>query len=137
MPLDPGRQLTFDLYLLIGLYGLAVGAGGVLAADRFTRLVDGFAKEPVHAYLAGLIAFVWGGAQSLAHWRWDGLLPGIITAMGLFILIEGLLLMAAPSSILGRFLRLVRPIAGRAYGLFAIVFGIVFIAIGLIGRLAA
>ncbi|MEE4208257.1 MAG: hypothetical protein V2I43_03190 [Parvularcula sp.] len=136
MLFETGRQLTLDLYILIGLYGLAAGAGGLLAKDRFDNLIDALQRESALGYLAGLIAFVWGGAQSLAHWEWGDLPAAVISFIGLFILAEGLLLIAAPEGLLTRFVRLVRPIAGRAYAAFAVLFGALFIAIGLLGRVS-
>jgi hypothetical protein len=136
MLFETGRQLTLDLFVLIGLYGLAAGTGGLLARDRFGNLVSALEREPALGYLAGLAAFVWGGAQSLAHWEWSDIPSAVISFIGLFILVEGLVLIAAPASLLSRFVRLVRPIAGRTYGAVACLFGILFIAAGLLGRAA-
>ena len=124
--------LTLHLLVLIGLYELAAGVAGLTGRINWTEMLDEFERSPALTFVTGFAAFAIGGAIALSHDLWTDVPAGIVSAIGWIAIIEGLLLMAAPKSLLAFSRRLVR--SQRAISLVAALFGAALILIGITGR---
>ena len=124
--------LTLQLLLLIGLYELVAGIAGLTGRIDWRAMTDEFMSSPSLSFVTGFMVFVLGGVMIMNHHHWTDLLAIIVSLVGWIALIEGIVMMLAAKPVLIFF----RPLIGsqRAVSLFAILFGIILIALGLTGR---
>src|SRR6476646_9596251 len=124
--------LTLHLLVLIGLYELAAGIAGITGRIEWRAMMDEFERSPSLSFITGFMVFVIGGVMIMSHHHWTDLLADIVSLIAWIALIEGLLIMIVAKPLLVFF----RPVVvnQRAISLFAVLFGIVLIALGLTGR---
>ena len=124
--------LTLNLLVLIGLYELAAGIAGITGRIEWRAMMDEFERSPSLSFITGFMVFVIGGVMIMSHHHWTDLLADIVSLIAWIALIEGLLIMIVAKPLLVFF----RPVVvnQRAISLFAVLFGIVLIALGLTGR---
>ena len=124
--------LTLHLLVLIGLYELAAGIAGFTGRIDWRAMMDEFDRSPSLAFVTGFVVFVIGGVMIMNHHHWTDLLAIIVSAIAWIALVEGLLIMIAARPLLIFF----RPVVvnQRMISLFAAIFGIVLLILGLTGR---
>ena len=124
--------LTLHLLVLIGLYELAAGIAGLTGRLDWREMTDEFVRSPSLSFVTGFMVFAIGGVMIMNHHHWTDLLAVIVSLVGWIALVEGIAMMIASRPLLIFF----RPLIGsqRAISLFAAVFGIVLIALGLTGH---
>jgi len=124
--------LTLHLLVLIGLYELAAGIAGLTGRIDWRAMMEEFERSPSLAFVTGFVVFVIGGVMIMNHHHWTDPLAIIVSAIAWIALVEGLLIMIAARPLLIFF----RPVVvnQRTISLFAAIFGIVLIILGLTGR---
>ncbi len=124
--------LTLHLLVLIGLYELAAGIAGLTGRIDWRAMMEEFERSPSLAFVTGFVVFVIGGVMIMNHHHWTDPLAIIVSAIAWIALVEGLLIMIAARPLLIFF----RPVVvnQRMISLFAAIFGIVLIILGLTGR---
>jgi uncharacterized protein YjeT (DUF2065 family) len=124
--------LTLHLAVLIGLYMIAVGIGGLTGNARWAELVEELERSPSLLWLVGAFAFAVGALVVTIHNRWTDPLAMIVTFAGWAALAEGLVLLAYPAA----WLALARPMLRhvRAVAIASILLGALFLLAGLTGR---
>ena len=125
-------HLTLHLLVLIGLYELAAGIAGLTGRIDWRAMMEEFERSPSLALVTGFVVFVIGGVMIMNHHHWTDPLAIIVSAIAWIALVEGLLIMIAARPLLIFF----RPVVvnQRTISLFAAIFGIVLIILGLTGR---
>ena len=124
--------LTLHLCVLIGLYLVAAGVGGLTGHARWDELIAEIERSPGLLYLLGAVAFALGGLIVMIHNRWTDPLACAVSFIGWAALTEGLVLLAHPPA----WLALARPMLRhlRAVAVAAILLGALFLLAGLAGR---
>ena len=124
--------LTLHLLLLIGLYELVAGIAGLTGRIDWRAMTDEFMNSPSLSFVTGFMVFALGGVMIINHHHWTDLLAIIVSLIGWIALVEGIAMMLAARPLLIFF----RPLIGsqRAVSLFAALFGIILIVVGLTGR---
>ena len=124
--------LTLHLLVLIGLYELAAGIAGFTGRIDWRAMMDEFERSPSLSFVTGFMVFVIGGVMIMSHHHWTDLLADIVSLIAWIALIEGLLIMIAARPLLVFF----RPVvvSQRAISIFAALFGVILILLGLTGR---
>ncbi len=124
--------LTLHLLALIGLYELAAGIAGLTGRIDWRAMMEEFERSPSLAFVTGFVVFVIGGVMIMNHHHWTDPLAIIVSAIAWIALVEGLLIMIAARPLLIFF----RPVVvnQRMISLFAAIFGIALIILGLTGR---
>ena len=124
--------LTLHLLVLIGLYELTAGLAGLTRRIDWQAMTDEFERSTALSFVTGFMVFAIGGVMIMNHHHWTDLLAVIVSLVGWIALVEGIAMMIASRPLLIFF----RPLIGsqRAISLFAAVFGIVLIALGLTGH---
>ena len=124
--------LTLHLAILIGIYDLAAGLAGFTGAIKWRAVLDEFEGSPALTFVTGFMAFVIGGVLILAHNTWTDPLAAIVSFIGWIALFEGILMMVIPKPLLSFSRSLVTN--QRAVSVFAIIVGVLLIALGLVGH---
>ncbi len=127
--------LTLTLVKAYGLYMLVGGLSGLVAPTRWSAVVADYQKSPGLTYLAAVFVFLLGLAMVVVHSLWTDPLAIATSLIGWLVLIEGILLFAVPEG----FLRLGASAVsstGRArfYAAFAVILGVIFLILGMMGR---
>jgi hypothetical protein len=123
--------LTLNLLVLIGLYELAAGFAGLTGRINWITMVEEFERSPALTFVAGFVAFVFGGLIIIIHNYWTDLPAIIVSAFSWIAAIEGLLIMAWPKPLLAMTRPLVR--SQHAISIFAMLFGAALIILGMTG----
>jgi hypothetical protein len=130
--METASPLTLHLLGAIGLYMAAIGAGALLAPDRWQRLGDEMANGSGLAIVMGVAAFAIGVALLGVHHGLADPLQVLVTAIGAIAALEGLLILAVPRVMMAIGAPfLARP---RAWAIVSTALGLIFILVGLIGR---
>ena len=124
--------LTLHLLVLIGLYELAAGVAGFTGRIDWRAMMDEFERSPSLSFVTGFMVFVIGGVMVMSHHHWTDLLAIIVSLIAWIALIEGLTIMIVARPLLVFF----RPVVAnqRAISIFAALFGVILILLGLTGR---
>lgn len=130
--MDTISVLTLRLAEAIGLYMIVVGIGGLVAPERWRKMMDDLERSPGLVMALGFPVFAIGAALVLIHSVWTDLLAVIVSLVGYAALIEGALLLAVP----GPLLRVGRWSLNftRAWAVVSILLGILLFFAGLTGR---
>jgi hypothetical protein len=130
--METASPLTLHLLGAIGLYMAAIGAGALLAPERWAKMVDEMAHGAALTTLMGLVTFAIGVALLGVHHGRDDPLQIVVTAIGAIAALEGLLILAVPRVMLA----VGKPFLARSrlWAIATVVLGLAFILIGLIGR---
>ena len=130
--LETASPLTLHLLGAIGLYMAAMGAGAVLAPERWQKLGDEMADSPGLTIVTGLATYAIGVALLGVHHGLADPLQILVTAIGAIGALEGLLILAVPRAMIAFGAPFfARP---RAWAIVTTGLGLVFLLIGLIGR---
>lgn len=124
--------LTLQLLVLIGLYDLAAGLAGLTRQIDWQQMIEEFDRSPALTFVTGFLAFIVGGVVIIVHSRWTDVPAAVVSAIGWIAAAEGLSLMVLPRPLLAFSRRLVAN--QRLVSLFAAMFGIALILIGLSGH---
>ena len=124
--------LTLRLAEAIGLYMIVVGIGGLVAPERWRKMMDDLERSPGLVMALGFPVFAIGAALVLIHSVWTDPLAVIVSLVGYAALIEGALLLAVP----GPLFRVGRWSLNftRAWAVVSILLGILLFFAGLTGR---
>jgi hypothetical protein len=124
--------ITLHLCVLLGLYMLAAGIGGLHEGARWRGLIDELERSPGLCYLLAALAFLAGAGMVLLHNFWSDPLAILVTLIGWSALAEGLVLLAFPAAWFA-LARLFVPYL-RAVAIAAILLGALLLLAGLTGR---
>ena len=124
--------LTLNLLVVIGLYELAAGIAGLTGQINWRTMLDEFDRSPALTFITGFMVYVLGAVVILVHCIWTDPLAIIVSAIGWIAAVEGLLIMTAPGPLFAFSRRLVAN--QKLISMFAAVFGLLLIGLGLIGR---
>jgi len=124
--------LTLHLAVLIGLYLVAAGVGGLTGQARWDEVTAEIGRSPGLTYLLGAVAFAIGALIVMLHNRWTDPLACAVSFVGWAALTEGLVLLAHPPA----WLALARPTLRhlRAVAVAAVLIGALLLLAGLTGR---
>ena len=124
--------LTLHLAVLIGLVCLATGIGGLVGQNRWVEIVDEMERSPALLLAVAFVGIALGLVVILAHHSFADPLAAVVTFIGAWSFLEGLVLLAIP----GAYLRFVRPLLrhAKAWAVFAAVLGLALIVAGLTGH---
>jgi len=130
--METASPLTLHLLGAIGLYMVAIGAGALLAPERWQKLGDEMANGAGLSIVMGLATYAIGVALLGVHHGLADPLQILVTAIAAIAALEGLLILAVP----GVMLALGAPFFARprAWAILITGLGLAFILIGLIGR---
>lgn len=129
--METASPLTLHLMGAIGLYMAAIGAGALVAPERWQKLGAEMEGSPGLTTIMGVMTFAIGVALLGVHHGLADPLQIVVTAIGAVAALEGLLLLAVPRvmlSIGAPFLARPRP-----WAIVTALLGVAFILIGLIG----
>src|SRR4249919_2654921 len=124
--------LTLHLLVMIGAYEFAAGIAGLTGRISWPALLDEFERSPALTFITGFMVYILGAVLILVHNIWTDVPAIIVSLIGWIATAEGILIMIAPVPLLALSRPLVR--SQRAISLFAVLFGIVLILLGLTGR---
>jgi len=126
--MQTATPLTLHLLGAIGLYMVAIGAGGLLAPDRWQALGDEMARSPGLAIVMGLVTYAIGVALLGVHHGLADPLQILVTAIAAIAAIEGLLILAVPRAMIAFSAPfLARP---RGWAIVTLALGLAFILAG-------
>jgi len=124
--------LTLKLLVVMGIYELVAGIGGLTGRINWRTMLDEFDRSPALTFITGFIVYVLGAVVMLVHCFWTDPLAIIVSATGCIAAVEGLLIMIVPGPLFALSRRLVAN--QKLISMFAAVFGLLLIGFGLIGR---
>jgi len=120
--------LTLHLLGAIGLYMVAIGAGALVAPDRWHALAEEMERSPGLTTVIGLATYAIGVALLGVHHGLADPLQIVVTAIGAVAALEGLLILAVPRAMIAFGAPfLVRP---RAWAIVSLLLGLAFILAG-------
>ena len=133
--MDTASVLTLRLAEGFGLYLVAVGAGALIAPDRWRAIGDEFERSPGLTLISGVVGFAFSALIFGVHHHLTDPLAIVITLFGAIGALEGLLLLAAPQALMGisRF-AFARP---QLWSIVALLVGAALFIAGLTGRATA
>ncbi len=118
-------SVTHIFSFVFGLYFISVGIGLFLERNQFQALMTQFSENAALSYLGGIVAFSIGAAIITLHQDWSSPLAILISALGWFILIKGMILLAFSKA-------MTRVMACKCFtSRLTAMAGIIFILIGL------
>ena len=88
-------ERAIQIYVIINL--LVIGISHLLQAEawvNFFKLLSSYGRSG--AFLNGFLSLAFGSIVTAFHWNWDGVLPTLVTCMGIAQIIKGLIAFAAP-----------------------------------------
>jgi len=130
--METASPLTLHLLGAIGLYMSAIGAGALLAPERWQKIGEEMESNAGLTIAVGLLTYAIGVALLGVHHGLADPLQILVTAIGAIAALEGLLILAVPRVMIAIGAPfLARP---RAWAFVTTGLGLVFILIGLIGR---
>ncbi len=111
------------ILMLIGVYLVACGIGGMLVPDRWHRIIDELNASPTLTLYGGIIALLLGaGIASVTAGSW-------VVWLGLASMLKGVVLLIAPPGIFAFYRRILTPTNGRIISVLLLIFGIALIAL--------
>src|SRR5215469_2735818 len=88
--------LTTYLAELLGLYIALMGVVMIVKPQAMRELMAGFADNRAFLYSLGALRVLLGLAIVLAHNRWSGTLPIVVTLLGWITLARGIAMLCLP-----------------------------------------
>jgi uncharacterized protein YjeT (DUF2065 family) len=133
--MDTARILTLCIAEAFGLYLIAIGAGALIAPDRWRAIGDEMERSPGLTLVMGLLSFAIGALILGVHHSLTDPLAIIITAAGAIATVEGLLLIAVPQALIA----FGRPFFARPrpWAIVAVMLGIALLVAGFTGHATA
>ena len=89
-------QLLGSVYVLVGL-------GMFISKEHYSKLLRSFKDSPSLLYLGGILAFVIGFLILKYHWVWAADWRSLITLIGVFACLKGVLLLLIPNKFVNLF----------------------------------
>jgi len=118
--------------LFLGIYAVAASTGELIRPGSWVKMLGEIERSAAIRYLAGIVVLSLGALIYLASpWNPGDWLAVVITLTGAGAVIEGFLFLAFGEQFMAWSRRLIGN-AGRGWALFALAFGILFIAIALV-----
>lgn len=124
--------LTLRLAEALGLYMVAAGILMLRRPATIARMLGELETSAMLTFTAGLTGWTIGTAILLVHHHLSDPLAAIVTLIGAFSFVEGLVVIALPEPLL-RIVRLAAPY-GRAWGAVSLALGAALFLAGLTGR---
>lgn len=130
--METARMLTLHLAEAFGLYLVAIGAGALIAPERWRAIGGEMERSPGLAIVTGVFTFVIGVAILGIHHSLADPLAIFITVAGAIAAAEGLLLLAVPHLLIA----LSRPFFEhpRAWAVVAVLLGLFLLVAGFTGH---
>ena len=130
--METATALTLHLLDALGLYLLAIGAGALLAPDRWQKLIEEKEASPGLTLLMGVVTFAIGVAMLGVHHGLHDPLAIAVTAIAAIAVVEGMLILAVPRVMF----RIGSPffLHPRGWAAVTILVGLLFLLFGLTGR---
>lgn len=124
--------LTLHLSILLGIYMLAAGLGGLIDRTRWEDLLAELERSQGLLYLLAIIAFAAGAVIVSLHNLWTDPLAILVTLIGWAALAEAILLFVRPAL----WFALARPFLKhlRVFAIVTILIGALLLAAGLTGH---
>jgi len=118
-------QPSFIIAQILGPAYVVIGMGLLLNTANFQRILEDVSVSPAFAYLAGLLALIFGLVILVFHHAWNTDWTLIVTLFGWLALIKGSLLVTYPGVVL-RFSQrvLARSVTFRAWAIVLLVLGL-------------
>jgi hypothetical protein len=91
---------TMFLAQLLGVFTLILGVSMLLKQKMLMHIYEDFFKDRALVYFAGMIEVAAGALLVLKHNIWAGNVAKVVTILGWFLLLEGLLYMFASQGML-------------------------------------
>jgi hypothetical protein len=130
--METASILTLRLAEAFGLYLLAIGAGALVAPDRWRAIGAELERSPGLALVTGVFTFALGAAIFGLHHSLTDPLAVIVTIAGAIGAVEGLLLIAVPDLMVA----IGRPFFAypRVWAMIVLALGAALLLAGLTGR---
>lgn len=125
--------LTLNLAIALGVYMVAAGAMGLIEPDRWRAILDEFKQRPGLTYISGVFVFALGTSLILVHSVWGDPLAIVVSLIAWGAAIEGILLIAAPATLLSFSASFLRPGTIKAFAIFACALGALLFLAGVTG----
>jgi hypothetical protein len=133
--MDTLSLLTLHLARAYGVVIITVALSALLAPKRLAAALGEFERSPGLTFLSALFALVLGIVLVMLHSIWVDFPAILVSLLGWLIAVKGVLLLAAPESLLKLGARAsASGGAIRLWGIIALILGALYLAIGLIGR---
>ena len=123
------NSLTCSLALFLGAYFLLSAAGVLVRRDAAPAMIAALRDNPAVAHVTGAVAFFVGAGLLLVHCRWLSPAQALVSAVAVWWMIEGGLMLALGPRLFSR------PDAAvhfRRMNLIALPVGLALVVIGLI-----
>jgi uncharacterized protein YjeT (DUF2065 family) len=99
-----------QIFQLLGIVYAAVGLGGIINSDFYTKIVDSFDNNPALIYITALILLTTGFIIVTFHNIWVAGWTVIITIFGYAVLIKGIGLLVFPRAFIAMSKAMVKKI---------------------------
>jgi hypothetical protein len=136
--MDTLVPLTLVLARAYGVAITAVALSAILAPARMQSALGDFQRNPGLTFISALFAVVLGLFLVIIHSIWHDAPAVLVSLLGWVILIKGIVLLAATDGLM-KIAAAITASSGivRTWGVFALVLGIAYLVIGLMGRALA
>ena len=128
--------LTLSLAKAFGAYMVAGGLSLFIGQTRWAGVLDEFRQRPGLTYLAGIVVYALGVVIIMVHNNWGDALAGFISLFGWGAMIEGLIIIAAPSLLLDIAQPMMKPVLMKIFAVAVIILGILLLIAGFTGTVA-
>lgn len=131
MMFDTFAVLTIQLARVYGIAVLILAITALLKPGRVALALNDFERSPGLTFLGALIGVFLGLFLITLHSVWTDLPAVLVSLLGWLALVKGVLLLAAPEGFLKFASTMATPGRIRIWGIFALVLGAIYLAIGL------
>lgn len=128
---DTFAVLTIQLARAYGIAVLILAVTALLKPGRVALALNDFERSPGLTFLGALVGVFLGLFLITLHSVWIDLPAILVSLLGWLSLIKGVLLLAAPEGFLKFASAMSTPGRVRLWGVFALILGAVYLAIGL------
>ncbi|RYZ06570.1 MAG: hypothetical protein EON61_13765 [Alphaproteobacteria bacterium] len=131
MMFDTFAVLTIQLARVYGIVVLIFAVTALLKPDRFALALSDFERSPGLTLLGAIVAVILGVFLITLHSVWTDLSAILVSLLGWLSLVKGALLLATPEGFLKLASAMSAPSRIRLWGIFALILGAIYLAIGL------
>lgn len=128
---DTFAVLTIQLARVYGIAVLILAVTALLKPGRVALALNDFERSPGLTFLGALVGVFLGLFLITLHSVWTDLPAILVSLLGWLSLVKGVLLLAAPEGFLKFASAVSTPNRVRLWGVFALIIGAVYLAIGL------